>query len=513
MKSCVRVKRINGIEYLYEDTPYYDREKKQIRHRSRYLGKNVDGRPVKKDKVTIKMPRNTYHYGEFLPLLDSVEKLGIGELLAGYLGEEQSRTLLALCFNRVVRPMPFYQTQSWFETVWLKGEWGLDLSGPRISELLASIGDSSIPDKFSRGLVQRSAPAGTLIYDITSFSSYSRQIELLEHGYNREHTGTRQVNLSLVMDKEKMIPLLYDVYPGSITDMSTLLNTVKKIGAMGILDYMLVLDRGFFSTANIDELMKSGLRFVIPATLQLKTVKQLVSRVHRTINDPNNLHMYGKETLFAKSAELQIGEHHLKGYCYYSPRKEHGDQESFYQRLHDLKERLERMRLKSWMKPYHVFQETCKGYSQCYTWKFSEGRFHVNIKKNAVAQRVNKMGMYILFTNDDLSWDECLSTYKTRDIVEKGFDLLKNDLEARPLNVQRENTLRGLLFVNFLSLILKMRLLQQMSQTGLHEKYTINSLLFELEKIKKVELEDGTQVTTPLTKKQKDILDPLELCA
>jgi len=39
MKGCVRVKRINGIEYLYEDTPYYDEDKKQIRHHSKYLAR------------------------------------------------------------------------------------------------------------------------------------------------------------------------------------------------------------------------------------------------------------------------------------------------------------------------------------------------------------------------------------------------------------------------------------------------------------------------------------------
>ncbi|CAJ37553.1 IS1634 family transposase [Methanocella arvoryzae] len=509
MKSSVRVKRINGKEYLYEDTPYYDKEKKQIRHRSRYLGKNVDGKPVKK----VKAPRNTYHYGEFLPLLDTVKKLGLEEILSEYLSDEKARMLLALSFNRVVRPLPFYQAASWYETTWLQNEWGLDLSGPRISELLSMIGESSIPDKFARRLIERDAPQGSLIYDITSISSYSRQIGLLEHGYNREHTDTRQVNMGLVIDKEKTIPLLYDVYPGSITDVSTLLNTVKKMRAMGVQDCTLILDRGFFSTGNIDELMKSTLKFVVPATYQLKTVKQLVSKMHRSINDPNNLHMYGKETLFVKSVELDVGEHCLKGYCYYSLRKEHGDEDSFYRKLHDLKARLERFELKKWMKPYHVFQETCAGYTQYFTWKLVEGRFQVKIKKNAVAQRVNKMGLYILFTNDTLSWDECLSTYKSRDLVEKGFDILKNDLEARPLNIQKESTLKGLLFVNFLSLILKMRLLRMMKDTGLHEKYTIDSLLFELEKIKKIELEDGTQVTTELTKKHKELLKPLGLCA
>ncbi len=47
MKSTLRIKKINGIEYWYEDIPYYDTEKKQIRHRSKYLGKNVNGKPVR----------------------------------------------------------------------------------------------------------------------------------------------------------------------------------------------------------------------------------------------------------------------------------------------------------------------------------------------------------------------------------------------------------------------------------------------------------------------------------
>ena len=47
MKPTRRIKVKNGIEYWYEETPYYDKEKKQIRHRSKYLGRNVDGQPVR----------------------------------------------------------------------------------------------------------------------------------------------------------------------------------------------------------------------------------------------------------------------------------------------------------------------------------------------------------------------------------------------------------------------------------------------------------------------------------
>ena len=322
MKPFTRVKIIKGHEYIYEITPYYDSVSKIIKQKSKYLGKSVNGKPVRK---TPNLPRNTYHYGEFIPLLDTVEKLKIEETLNLNLPTDKSRILLALSFNRVVRPMPFHLAQSWYETTRFKNDWNLTMTSQRISELLAEIGESSVPNLFSSRLVQQATVGKTLIYDITSLSSYSKMINLLEYGYNREHSGTEQVNLSLVVDKEKGIPLLYDVYPGSIVDVSTLLNTVKKIRALNIQNYTLVLDRGFFSTSNVDELFKSSLNFIVPATYQLKDVKQLMSTLHKNIADPDNLHVFGKETLFVKSVMLPVGEHNLRGYGYYSPSKEHND--------------------------------------------------------------------------------------------------------------------------------------------------------------------------------------------
>ena len=75
MQVKKRIKKINGIEYWYEDTPYYDKEKKQIRHKSKYLGKNIDGQPVKvrsSDMIPSRMvvssaPKFAYNHGNLLP--------------------------------------------------------------------------------------------------------------------------------------------------------------------------------------------------------------------------------------------------------------------------------------------------------------------------------------------------------------------------------------------------------------------------------------------------------------
>jgi len=45
---------------------------------------------------------------------------------------------------------------------------------------------------------------------------------LLEYGYNRDGDSLPQINLSLILDKDKGIPVMYDLFPGSISDVSTL---------------------------------------------------------------------------------------------------------------------------------------------------------------------------------------------------------------------------------------------------------------------------------------------------
>jgi transposase len=51
---------------------------------------------------------------------------------------------------------------------------------------------------------------------------------------------------------------------------------------------------------------------------------------------------------------------------------------------------------------------------------------------------INKMGKYILLTRGEFSWEECLSLYRSKDVVEKGFDVLKNDIDLIPVNPKNQ---------------------------------------------------------------------------
>jgi transposase len=140
-------------------------------------------------------------------------------------------------------------------------------------------------------------------------------------------------------------------------------------------------------------------------------------------------------------------------------------------------------------------------------------QFVVEIRNNAVSQRVNRMGKQIILSHGPLDWKECLTVYRERDYIEKTFRTLKQDLQVLPLNVKKESTMKGFLFVTFISLILRMKLLKQMKDASLLEDYTLDGLLLELSKIKKIRLVTGETITTEISKKQRNILDALGLCA
>jgi len=530
MKATVRIKKINGIEYWYEDTPYYDREKKQIRHKSKYLGKNIDGEIVRvrqekmvpAGKGVLSAPKAAFTHGNLEVVQNIVQELSIIETLDKIFNEIERDTVLALVYNRVLRPTAMCNVQTWFEgsSLWLSNP-DLSLSSQRISELLANIGRGNIPEQFMADFCSKINPGAILLYDITSFSSNSQLINLLEYGYNRDGDGLPQINFSLVVDKDRGIPVRYEIYPGSIADITTLENTLQRLKAAGLENFQLIMDRGFFSQTTLATLLDEKIPFIMPATLQLKSIRQLMSNSLNKVTNAVNLHKFGKESIFAMPVTL-VHQYDLeqtprmlkvKGYCFYDPKREQDEREAFFQQLHDAIERLKNYNPKNLKNPNIAAKGVLKGFTNYVTWKFIDGKFEVKPKQNAVKQRLNKMGKFILLYQGDLDWITCLTLYRQRDAVEKCFMAMKDFLGALPLNVHKEETMKGFLFVVFLGMVIRTKLHIKMKDNGLAKQFSVEKMLLELEKIKKYQLENGEIIVSEVTKKNRTILEAFNLCA
>ena len=142
-------------------------------------------------------------------------------------------------------------------------------------------------------------------------------------------------------------------------------------------------------------------------------------------------------------------------------------------RLYDIREELLKVHLNKNSNPYAVFKEKAHGFGNFFDWHVIDNRFEVAIKQNAVAQRMNKMGKYIMFYSRDFDWMKCLSLYRERDEIEKSFKALKNEIDILPLNTHSDKTTRGFIFIAFLSLIVRSRLINMMREAKLLDKYSV----------------------------------------
>ena len=76
---------------------------------------------------------------------------------------------------------------------------------------------------------------------------------------------------------------------------------------------------------------------------------------------------------------------------------------------------------------------------------------------------------------------------------------------GEPLRIHGMEALRGEMFVNLIAIAIRFRILEYMRSSGLLKKYSIEKMLLELHKLRKVILNGGKEITTEITRKQKEI--------
>jgi transposase len=117
----------------------------------------------------------------------------------------------------------------------------------------------------------------------------------------------------------------------------------------------------------------------------------------------------------------------------------------------------------------------------------------------------------VLITNTDLSGEQALQLYREKDGVEKCFDSLKNNLSLKRLRIHSQEALEGLLFIEFISLILSSAISKGMRESGLNTSLTVPEVLFELRKIKKIRFGKRKTMISEISKGQRKILSAFDI--
>ena len=496
--SYIITQMVRGKPYAYEAEAYWDPIKKQSRQRRKYIG--ADGSIVPKTsqrEVTLSKT-----FGPSYLLTELAEQAGLLERLKGAFGPE-AEEILALAITRIVRPAALRNVQPLLDESFLPEILGLEreLTSQRLPAFLASLSRRDGEMRaFFRSLVSED---DALIFDITSLSSSSRSIDLLEYGADYRATGLPQINLGLVVSLSDHCPLYYKLFPGSVTDVVTLRNLVAEVRDLGVRECMFVLDRGFYSESNVNELLDAGMDFLMPLPFGRGVAKRLVTESNRTLSDPRLGHILDGELYRVHESRVDIAGRDLTAFVIVSEKRMADEKRTLFSRLQDIEASLNSRKWHPGMKA--VLNDVAKRHAPFLTVRNVDGVVRLERRRNAIAQAENRCGKMLLMTSKDMSWNEALTRYRLRDEAERDFDQLKNELGAEPLRVSSPASLRGHLFVLFVSLVLRSLLLERASGAKLLGKYWIDDMLLELAKLKATRIGEDWRLSE-MTRKQRELL-------
>jgi transposase len=494
-------KVVKGKTYVYERVPYYNPRIRNTSYHYRYVGRKDNGETR---KIRSALPRRSLIHGTFIPIMKIVNDMGIVDMLKKHLTETESKEIIAIAVSKIVRPLPLASIDTWFEGTSLSRTMNVDLKSQRISDLLDRIGKSDLFRQFSSDLIRRINPGNSLFYDITSVPSYG-SAEILEYGHAKDHPELEQINLGMVMERSRNIPLFFEIYSGSIPDVVTLKRTVEGIRKL-IPKMEIVLDKGFFSHENLSLLKEDS--FIIAASLVSRAIRNVFSSASRTVDRADNVIMYENEPVFCKQISFTMDDLHLKGYFYHDPRRESDERSDFHRKLAEKRSAVEKLQARPDVR--ETIESMASTYLRYFTWRIEDSKIKTRAMNNAISAAENRMGRFLLVYNGEYTPLECLSIYRNRDSIEKAFRMLKTDLDIFPMRVRKESTIRGMLFIFFISLIIRTALMMGMISSGLIKKYSLERMILELEKLHVVEDANGNITELERTRKQKDILEALE---
>ena len=523
-----KVRCQNG--YVYIDKPFWNTGKKQADHKREYIGK-YDGNEF--------TPNKTFHQlkAEYersitaqktgpVPteiclrqfcgatfLLDKIsEKTGIAADLNKCFGS-LSPQILSLAYYLVIEEgLPLYRFRKWGMTH--RHPYGKDIPSQRSSELFGLITEEAKMDYF-RYQAKRHGLKEYLAFDTTSISSYSTLIRQAKYGKNKEGDSLPQINLALLYGEESMLPVYYRKLAGNISDVKTISNLIKDVDFLELDKLKLVMDRGFYSEKNINDLMKHHHKFLIGVRSSLKIISSRLDSIRddfvTRFNYNSGLQLYIRSFTAEwdyteekpRCGKIIEDKRRIYIHYYYNDQKATDDKARFNAML----DRLENNLILGTRDPadeklyrkYFVINETpVRGVTY-------------NFKEDTIREAEKNFGYFVLMSNGIKDPVEAIRIYRMKDLIEKSFGNLKERLSMRRMSVASEENFEGKLFVQFVALQLMSYIKRQMDRNGLFKDYTLQSLLDELDVIEYYQQPGKAHHLSEITSKQRTLYELMDV--
>jgi hypothetical protein len=386
-------------------------------------------------------------------------------------------TLHALLAYYILSPHAHCHAQDWWELTYAKILYPkAQLSSQRISDALADIGsedakrgffkeyfrflDKAIP-KMTGADSDWSAdePGEGILIDSSGLPNSSHMPLTAVNTHNG--VTSNEIRLIYVVQQRTGLPLFFRYVAGNIVDVTTLTRTIAELKANGINTKFAILDAGYYTGHNADDLFDAKVSFITRMKGNFKTYKNIVEEHIGTLQSKENLVRYHGRLIYVKRVDCMIGS------------KEDRPAHAYLCLDLAMRHKLER--------------------------KLAARAEDEDLPAGEVFDEMQAQGVFMVVSSRRIAKENLLALYYTRDQIEKVFELCKQHGKILPINVGKEETLRGHLMMTFMAVVL----LKFMSDKLKGSVLTTESMFMNLHE-QHATVYDEEIITTEPTKKMND---------
>jgi transposase len=451
----------NGATYVYRQKSYWDKSKGRSATSQVCIGKlDADGKIIYNKRFSDQAARDSLEKGETvsesvttgqsLVLERATEQIGLGRVLRSSLGTKTADMFISLAWAVTALDGTMSHASVWIE----QNECPAHDEAPSsqgISRILHSVTQGQI-DGFLKAWMSHRDKGGREQYcfDVTSVSSHNKSNPFVEYGHNRDGESLAQINLALLTGVASRIPTYYEVLPGSMADVKAIRVFSERMKKYGVGHVRMLLDRGFYSAANLKCMLGNRMGFIIPMPSNVKTAQELIDKNRDSVESPEHIIVLSedaRDAVYGMTALGEIDGRRVWYHIYYDTARRSEHLLSFYASLNAWEAELLSGELKEsneWAyKRYFTVKNTPK-----------RGRRVMRNQEAVNVYKTDRAGYWVIVTNREKEASAALSAYRERSLIEVQFDDMKNELDLERLRTHGQDTMRGRVFVQFLALII-----------------------------------------------------------
>ena len=352
-------------------------------------------------------------------------------------------------------------------------------------------------------------------YDSTNKNIQAGDVEIAEFGNAKVDTGKPIFNYSIAYDTHNREPLFYEKYPGSINDVSQLQIMLDKAKGYGYRKIGFILDRGYFSKANLDYMDQCGYDFVVMVKGMSTLVNELILENKGKFEDKRacSIRRHKVYGTTVKRKLFLMDEKERYFHIFHSSGKETKELENVEKAVENCAYFLEKKKGSVYEVPNYLQYYFEPEYSK-------DGYFLMAREKRDVIERELRLcGYFVIITSQKMTAGEAIDLYRSRDASEKLFRGDKSYLGNKSIRVYSDESVSAKIFIEFVALIIRNRiytkLRDEVERLGKDPNFmTVPAAMKELEKIEIIRgLDLVYRLDHAVTATQKTILKAFDMDA